>query len=288
LTPTTLGFTPDDNERLFLFTPGKVALINTARVDNRLKGRSPDGTGRWLNPNTATFGSTNSFTFEDDIVINEIFYHAYPLRSTSGTLPTYTDVQVMDFDHVWRYNLDAGTAGLPSGWEDTAHTVDDISWSQGPGLLGFETASLSEPILTEITRASKIPYYFETEFTYNDPAAVDQIVFDHLIDDGAVIYLNGEEIARYNMDDGPFTPTTPGVSVSNATLGALTVNNPNILQGSNRLSIEIHQNTTTSSDLVLGIPCDLETNRHSRNTFHLLHQRRRRMARTLQPRRQHH
>ncbi|MDB4726567.1 lamin tail domain-containing protein [bacterium] len=255
---TTLGFTPFDNERLFLFTPGKVALINTARVDNRLKGRSPDGTGRWLNPNTATFGSTNSFTFEDDIVINEIFYHAYPLRSTSGTLPTYTDVQVMDFDHVWRYNLDAGTAGLPPGWEDTAHTVDDISWSQGPGLLGFETASLSEPILTEITRVSKIPYYFETEFTYNDPAAVDQIVFDHLIDDGAVIYLNGEEIARYNMDDGPFTPTTPGVSVSNATPGALTVNNPNILQGSNRLSIEIHQTTTTSSDLVLGIRATLK------------------------------
>ena len=37
------------------------ALINTARVDDRLKGRSPDGTGRWLNPNTATFGSANSF-----------------------------------------------------------------------------------------------------------------------------------------------------------------------------------------------------------------------------------
>ena len=254
---TTLGFTPEDNDRLFLFTTGKAQVIDTARIDNRLKGRSPDGTGRWLNPDAATFGSTNSFTDESAIVINEIFYHAYPVRSTPGTPPTYANVQVIDYDHVWRYNLDAGTGGLSTGWEDTAHTVDDIRWSQGPGLLGFETSALPEPILTPLTRESKIPYYFETEFTYNDPAAVDQIVFDHYIDDGAVFYLNGEEIARFNMDAGPFTPTTPGIGVANATLATLVVSNPNILQGSNRLSVEVHQSTTTSSDLVLGIRTSL-------------------------------
>ncbi len=254
---TTLGFTPDDNDRLFLFTTGKAQLIDAARVDDRLKGRSREGTGRWLNPDSSTFGSANSFNFESAIVINEIFYHAYPVRATSGTPPTYTNVQVMDYNHVWRYNLDAGTGGLSTGWEDTAHAVDDISWSQGPGLLGFETAVLTEPILTPLTRESKIPYYFETEFTYNDPAAVDQIIFDHYIDDGAVIYLNGEEIARFNMDEGLFIPTTPGNSVGNATLGTLVVSNPNILQGSNRLSVEVHQSTTTSSDLVLGIRASL-------------------------------
>lgn len=254
---TTLGFTPVDNDRLFLFTAGKSALINTARIDDRLKGRSPDGTGRWLNPDTATFGSANSFDFEDAIVINEIFYHAYPVRSTSGTPPTYTNVQVMDFDHVWRYNLDAGTRGLPSGWEESVHLVDDITWSQGPGLLGFETGTLDEPILTDVTRESKIPYYFETEFTYNDPAAVDQITFDFYLDDGAVFFLNGEEIGRYNMAPGPFTATTPGNTVANASLGTLSFSNPNILQGSNRLSVEIHQSSTGSSDLILGLRTSL-------------------------------
>ena len=254
---TALGFTPDDNDRLFLFTAGKAALINTARVDDRLKGRSPDGTGRWLNPNTATFGSANSFDFEDAIVINEIFYHAYPIRSTSGTPPTYTNVQVMDFNHVWRYNLDAGTSGLPFGWEDSVHTVDDISWSEGPGLLGFETGTLDEPILTDVNRESKIPYYFETEFIYSDPAAVDQITFEHYIDDGAVFYLNGEEIGRYNMAPGPFTPITSGTTVTNATLGTLSFSNPNILQGSNLLSVEVHQSGTGSSDLVLGLRTSL-------------------------------
>ncbi|MFT6861496.1 MAG: hypothetical protein ACJAVK_000048 [Akkermansiaceae bacterium] len=254
---TALGFTPADNDRLFLFTAGKAALIDSARVDDQLKGRSPDGTGRWLNPDTATFGSANAFTFEDAIVVNEIFYHAYPVRSTSGTPPTYAHVQVMDFNHVWRYNLDAGTGGLPSGWEGRAHTVDDLSWSQGPGLLGFETGTLDEAILTAVTRESKIPYYFETEFSYNDPADVDQITFEHYIDDGAIFYLNGAEIGRYNMAPGPFTPITPGTTVTNATLGTLSFSNPNILQGSNLLSVEIHQSSTGSSDLVLGLRTSL-------------------------------
>lgn len=253
-----LGFTPVDNDRLFLYTAGKAALIDTGRADNHLKGRSPDGAGRWLNPDIATFGTANVFTFEDSIVINEIFYNAYPVRAASGTPPTYATVQVMDYDHNWRYNLDAGVAGLNAGWEDTDHAVDNISWSQGPGLLGFETTTLAEPIRTTVPQGSKIPYYFETEFIYNDAAAVDQIVFDHFIDDGAVFYLNGEEIARYNMAKGVLSPTTtPTSGITNASLKTLIVENPSILQGSNRLSVEVHQASAGSTDLVLGVSASL-------------------------------
>ena len=67
--------------------------------------------------------------------------------------------------------------------------------------------------------SAKIPYYFETEFNYNDPETVTEMVIRHYIDDGAVFYLNGVEIGRYNMDPGPFTATTPAnPGVGNATL----------------------------------------------------------------------
>ncbi|MFT5109060.1 MAG: hypothetical protein ACI9UA_004706, partial [Pseudoalteromonas tetraodonis] len=255
---TTLGFTPADNNRLFLYTAGKGALIDTVRVDNQLRGRSPDATGSWLNPDTATFGAINAVTVNDSIVINEIFYNAYPVRASSGTPATFASVQVMDFDHQWRFNLDAGTAGLPAGWEDSVHPANGVSWDRGPGLLGFETSTLGELIRTPVPREAKIPYYFETEFIYNDAAAVEQIFFEHYIDDSAVIYLNGEEIARFNLAPGVITPTTPAnPTVSDASLKTLTVQNPNILQGSNRLSVEVHQATTGSSDLVLGIRASL-------------------------------
>ena len=74
----TLGFTPEDNNRLFLYGQAGLTLVDAARVDDRAIARSPDGTGRWLRPGTATFGNANSFSIEDAIVINEIFYHAYP------------------------------------------------------------------------------------------------------------------------------------------------------------------------------------------------------------------
>ena len=253
-----LGFVPDDNNRLFLFTPGKSALVDAVRADNRLRARSPEGSGRWLVPDGATFGAANSFSIDDSVVISEIFYHAYPQRASSGTPPTFTNQQVMDWDHTWRYNLDAGSAGLPAGWEDSAHVVDDISWAEGPGLLGRETSTLGEPIRTEVTLSSKVTYYFETEFTYSDTATVDQLFIEHYIDDGAVIYLNGEEVGRVNLPGGVIVPgTTASPVVSNATLRTLTVQNPTILQGSNRLSVEVHQATTGSSDLVLGMRASL-------------------------------
>jgi hypothetical protein len=248
---TMLGFTPEDNNRLFLYTPGKTDLIDAARADDQLKARNTDG--RWFVPSLATFGNANTFDFEDAIVINEIFYNAYPVRASSGTPPTYANIDIFDFDQVWRYNLDAGAAGLPAGWKDVAHSVDNVSWAQGPGLLGFEGTPIDEPISTTVTLSSKIPYYFETEFTYNDAAEIDQMFFEHYIDDGAVFYLNGIEIARFNMPGGVVTPATaasPGVS--DATLQTLTVQAPNILQGVNRLSVEVHQATSGSSDLVFG------------------------------------
>ena len=253
---TTLGYVPLDNERLFLFAPGKASLIDTVRVDDLPLARQTPGTGRWLRPSAPTFGSTNAFALEDSIVINEIFYNSTPIRAEPGA-----SLEVMDFDHIWRFNLDAGTTGLPADWATVTHPADNTSWSEGPGLLGFETTTLDEPILTAVPKETKIPYYFETEFQFNGTDSVDSISFDHYIDDGAVFYLNGVELGRTpNMPSGVITPITPPQSsVNNATLQTLTFNSPNILPGTNRLSVEVHQINTGSTDLVFGTKVTLST-----------------------------
>jgi hypothetical protein len=256
----TLGFTPADNNRLFLYSAGRTALIDSVRADDRANARMPDGTGRWMRPDTATFGSANAFALRDDIVINEIFYHAYPQRETPGTPPTYSGTQVLNFNAIWRYNIDGGAAGLPAGWATMAHAVDGVSWGQGEGLLGVEETVLAEPLNTPLNLTSQISYYFETDFSYNGAAVVDQMVIDHFVDDGAVFYLNGVEIARVNMPGGSIDPATfadPGVP--NAALGSVIVPNPNIQLGINRLSVEVHQVTTASSDVVLGARVTLRT-----------------------------
>ncbi|MDF1863087.1 MAG: lamin tail domain-containing protein, partial [Verrucomicrobiales bacterium] len=107
--------------------------------------------------------------------------------------------------------------------------------------------------------SAKIPYYFETEFDYSEPETVTEMIIRHYIDDGAVFYLNGVEVARFNMAAGNVNPTTaasPGVG--NATLQTLIISNPNILQGNNRLSVEVHQINTGSSDVVFGVEVSLK------------------------------
>jgi hypothetical protein len=255
----TLGFTPRDNDRLFFYSPEKNNILDAVRIDDRPQARFPDATGEWMRPDSPTFGSENLITLQDRLVINEIFYHAYPDRGTPGSPAPTTTTTALNFDSVWRYNLDAGPTGLPSNWATTAHPADNTSWAQGPGLLGRENTILGEPIGTEITLSSKITYYFETEFTYSGDGPVSKMILNHYIDDGAVVFLNGIEIDRIGMPVGTITPTTaasPGVG--NAAPGTLTINNPNVLAGSNRLSVEVHQANTNSSDLVMGLEVILE------------------------------
>jgi len=255
----TLGFTPEDNNRLFLFSPGKNTLLDTVRVDDRPQARFPDGSSEWMHPDSPTFDSANIVTLQDGLVINEIFYHAYPDRGSPGSPAPSTTTTVLSFDSNWRYNLDAGPSGLPSNWATTFHPVDNISWAQGPGLLGKENSTLGEPLRTDVSLSSKITYYFETDFIYSGSGPVSKMTLNHFIDDGAVIYLNGVEIDRIGMPVGSITPTTsasPGVG--NASLGTLTINKPNILFGTNRLSVEVHQANTGSSDLVMGLEVTLE------------------------------
>lgn len=260
LDSTTLGFTPADNNRLFLYLPGKNTIVDALRVDDRAQARFPNGIGEWLRPDFPTFGSANSVTLEDGLVISEIFYHAYPDRGAPDSPAPITTTTALNFDSIWRYNLDAGQSGLPSNWATSTHPVDGSSWAQGPGLLGRENTALGEPIGTEITLSSKITYYFETEFTYSGSNPVSKLILNHYIDDGAVIYLNGIEIGRIGMPGGTISPTSPASpGVGNAALGTLTLNTPNVLTGSNRLSIEVHQSNANSSDIVMGIEAILES-----------------------------
>jgi hypothetical protein len=74
-----------------------------------------------------------------------------------------------------------------------------------------------------------------------------------LRDDGAVVYLNGVEVARSNLPSGTLTDAT----LASASVGAPDETtywsysiDPALLQsGSNTLAVELHQASVDSSDL---------------------------------------
>jgi hypothetical protein len=123
-----LGFTPVNGDKLFLVRPDGSGVADATVVDNKVRGRSPDGTGRWLNVSQATPGGTNTFSFRDEVVINEIMYHHQPQQGRPGSVQTSTLLNVTDAG--WKYEQ-SGT-DLGTGWR--AADFPDGGWSPGQGV----------------------------------------------------------------------------------------------------------------------------------------------------------
>ncbi|MCP4190749.1 MAG: hypothetical protein GY768_08980 [Planctomycetaceae bacterium] len=256
LTEQELGFHPDDGERLFLYAPNPKNLIDARQVTNRLRGRSEVHDGDWLYPTTPTPGVMNQFVLTDDIVINEIMYHAQPQLSKPGTPATFETTTLLPIDAIWRYNQSGDNLGR--NWYKNSYDVDNQAWFSGRGLLGYENETLPEPLRTRLTNPSddrQTTYYFQTDFQFDgNLAAATDIVLRHVIDDGVIIYLNGEEVTRFNMPSGSVSSTTLASNTVNEGAYSSPISIPvNLLQtGTNVISAELHQGSNNSSDFVFG------------------------------------
>jgi hypothetical protein len=115
-----LGFSPADGQRLFLYgSAEKEQLIDARVVTNTLRGRSEAHDAQWLWPDVPTSGGTNSFAFHDEIVINEIMYHAPPqLRIGEAPFDDAGEQPYAESDEEWieLYNRGSEAVDL-SGWQ---------------------------------------------------------------------------------------------------------------------------------------------------------------------------
>ena len=133
LSAVQLGFTPVDGERLFLFDVNELAVIDSVKVDNELRGRFPDGTGPWMHPTTATPGAANDVDLHDEIVINEIMYHARPQFAKPTDI---SQTRPVGLGSTWQYeqsNTDLSATNwravgfIPTGWSTGAATFGATS-----------------------------------------------------------------------------------------------------------------------------------------------------------------
>ncbi|MCA9212919.1 MAG: lamin tail domain-containing protein, partial [Planctomycetales bacterium] len=253
-----LGFKPADNDFLGLYTSNKSQLLDAVRVSDRLQGRSDAHGGKWLYTSAASPGTSNQFAVSSDIVINEIMYHPHPELAIPDVPPQFDFTELIPFDAQWTYN--ATGARLAADWATQTYAVNGTDWLQGQGLLGAETSALAEPLNTEFPRPSSnnpafYTYYFQTDFdlSADQLAAADTIQMNHIIDDGAIIYLNGQEIHRFNLPDDVDPDTTASSSVRNAELTTgITVPRELLQIGKNVLSAEVHTRNASDSDIVFG------------------------------------
>jgi Lamin Tail Domain/Bacterial Ig domain/CotH kinase protein/Putative Ig domain/Long Rib domain len=173
-------------------------------------------------------------------------------------LPPET-VTLIPFDQTWKYDQSGGDLG--TSWKETGFS--DGSWPAGPGLLGFETqpSALPLPILTDLVppnQGGPITTYYRTHFNVSAGLNLSGLQVSHIIDDGAAFYLNGTEVGRFNMVAGSFNfQTTTPSAINNATLeGPLSIPLNALVTGDNVFAVEVHQQGTGSSDVVMGLELD--------------------------------
>ncbi len=250
----TLGFRPSDGDRLFLFSPRQLALVDAARADDLPRAWSAEH-GRMLVPDGASFGAANTFAINRDVVINEIMYHFREDRGTQGSAGLSETVELISLDGLWRYN-ESG-ADLGANWQASAHLVNGVDWLEGPGALGYEPGALPEPIRTAFASPAGnaiVTYYFEKEFNMTAEQLAGSLTLQlrHLVDDGAVFYINGVEVERYNLPPGAVTASTlaDGVIRNAGFVGPISLPTDNLVLGSNLLSVEVHQEVSASTDIV--------------------------------------
>ncbi|HBP13621.1 MAG TPA: hypothetical protein DD457_00340, partial [Gammaproteobacteria bacterium] len=93
----------------------------------------------------------------------------------------------------WSYLDDATDQG--TAWQ--AASFDDSSWSTGAAELGF-----TEGDEATLIQSGATTYYFRHSFTVADLGDVSALTVNLKRDDGAIVYLNGTEVARDGLAAG--------------------------------------------------------------------------------------
>ena len=253
-------------DRVYVYNPDRTQVVAAARVDDVPRARLPDGTGPFLFPIEVSPGEPNRVPLQDAIVINEIMYNAPSEASRQAIPPTVEDTQVVPYEAEWRHSkpFTFGPNDLPldlgSEWAGEAHDVDLVNWFTGPGPFGFPAARRPVRVQTAITNPAFnsnyiTTYYFESGFTLSQSEidSTDQLLLNQAVDDGAVFYINGQEVYRTNLPDGPLSgETLAAADVANLVLGESILVPKELLlpaPAENLLSVEVHQSSTDSDDV---------------------------------------
>jgi len=173
---------------------------------------------------------------------------------------------VISKQSTWKYQDD----GSDKGNEWFKSDYDDSQWKSGAGKFGYGDNQQTLISYGSNSLYKHITTYFRKTFEIADNETASGYILNILRDDGAIVYLNGKEIVRSNMPETNINyKTLASTSVSSTgetTYVSYPVKASDIKEGLNIISVEIHQNSSSSSDLGF----DLELLKQSTDTTSIL------------------
>jgi hypothetical protein len=169
-----------------------------------------------------------------------------PFQTTTPPSP----VDLITANGSWKY-LDNGT-NQSSAWRSLS--FNDGTWKTGNAELGYGDGGEATVVSYGTSSTNKfITTYFRKKFTLSSTSGITGLELSMVRDDGAVVYLNGVEIYRNNMPAGSIAYNTVATTyIDGAAESAYitaNVSSSSLVAGTNVIAVEIHQNSSTSSDI---------------------------------------
>ncbi len=104
---------------------------------------------------------------------------------------------------VWKYDV---APEPPASWHEPG--FDDSHWKECVAPLGYGEEAVHSIIAEESEADRPVSARFRLTFTSPQLRTGEGLVLFYCVDDGAVFFLNGKEVGRVHLADGPTTPDT--------------------------------------------------------------------------------
>jgi len=175
------------------------------------------------------------------------------VETESPARPRQTQVDLLKGSK-WRYE-DSGR-DLGAEWREV--DFDDAAWDSGHAPLGYGDDDIATVIEFGPNEKRKhVTSYFRAVFEVTKDLEETDTLATLRCDDGAIIYLNGKEVIRYNMPAGDVGYRELSLKmVSDQEESILTdysIDSKGIKKGRNVLAAEVHQRAGVSSDLIFDL-----------------------------------
>ena len=159
-------------------------------------------------------------------------------------------IELVSAGSAWKY-LDNGT-NQGTAWKETS--FNDAAWKTGNAELGYGDGAEATVVSYGSSSTNKyITTYFRKTFAVTDISTITGLDLSLIRDDGAAVYINGIEVYRNNLPTGTIYYNTLAPSAIDGTNESAfvlaNISSSALVNGTNLIAVEIHQNARTSSDI---------------------------------------
>ncbi len=169
---------------------------------------------------------------------------SFDLNLVGNAIP----VGFINFGSTWKYR-DNDTR--PANWHTTAY--NDAAWASGASELGYGDAPATTVSYGPDVNNKYITTYFRKTFNIAGLSSYSGFTLNVVRDDGIVVYVNGNEVARDNMPGGtPTHATLASTAISGSgetTPITFSLSSCAFVEGTNTIAVEMHQSDGASTDL---------------------------------------